>query len=73
MALKMRREKVESEGKTYLQSEIENDTKTMESFKQLTQVHLRQKKFLELRLQDPESLYDVDDIRKHLKPKREKL
>ena len=30
-------------------------------------------KFLELRLKDPSSLYDVDDIRAHLRPMKRKL
>ena len=36
-------------------------------------MHLRQKKFLELRLKDPSSLYDVGEIRAHLAPKRTAL
>ena len=71
--LKGKKSKAEKEGLDYLKTEADNDAKTLVSFTQLTQVHLRQKKFLELRLQDPESLYDVDDIRKHLAPKRNKL
>ena len=73
IALKEKKSKAEKEGNDYPKSEANNDAKTLISFSQLTQVHLRQKKFLELRLQDPESLYDVDDIRKHLAPKRQKL
>ena len=36
-------------------------------------MHLRQKKFLELRLKDPQSLYDVGEIRAKLAPKQQKL
>ena len=50
-----------------------NDSNSLSSFTELTQRHIRQKKFLELRLQDPQSLYDVDEIRAHLKPKQVKL
>jgi hypothetical protein len=40
---------------------------------QLKKTHLSQKKFLEIRQNDPESLYDVADIRARLAPKRRAL
>ena len=52
---------------------IENDEELMKSFGALSKTHLRQKKFLELRLKDPERLYDVKEIRERLKPKKQAL
>jgi len=43
------------------------------SFNQLSKTHFRQKKFLLLRQKDPDSLYDVSDIRARLAPKRRAL
>jgi len=54
-------------------AEIANDKELVTSFNQLTKTHSRQKKFLELRQKDPDSLYDVADIRAKLAPKRREL
>lgn len=43
----------------------------MESFKELAKMHERKKIFLELRLKDPDSLYEVDEVRLRMKPKRQ--
>jgi hypothetical protein len=43
----------------------------VESFKELAKMHLRKKNFLELRLRDPDSLYEVDEVRMRMKPKRQ--
>ena len=48
----------------------EDDKEAVESFKELAKTHIRKKNFLELRLRDPESLYEVDEVRKRMKPKR---
>ena len=34
-------------------------------------MHIRKKNFLELRLRDPESLYEVEEVRLRIKPKRQ--
>jgi len=36
-------------------------------------MHVRKKNFLELRLRDPESLYEVDEVRERMKPKQKAL
>lgn len=50
-----------------------DDKEAVESFRELAKVHKRQKKFLELRLRDPESLYEVSEVRAKLKPKKQAL
>ena len=50
-----------------------NDKELIISFDQLSKTHERQKKFLELRQKDPDSLFDVGDIRARLAPKRRAL
>jgi hypothetical protein len=51
----------------------QDDKESVESFRELAKVHKRQKNFLELRLRDPESLYEVDEVRAKLKPKKQAL
>jgi hypothetical protein len=36
-------------------------------------MHRRKKNFLELRLRDPESLYEVDEVKMRMKPKKQAL
>ena len=46
------------------------DRETVDSFRELSKMHSRKKNFLELRLRDPESLYEVDEVKLRMKPKK---
>jgi hypothetical protein len=50
-----------------------DDKEAVESFRELAKMHRRKANFLELRVRDPESLYEVDEVRAKIKPKRQAL
>ena len=45
----------------------------MLSFQELSKAHQRKQKFLKLRLETPNELYDVQDIRNKLRPMQAKI
>ena len=49
------------------------DRDSVDSFRELSKMHRRKRNFLELRLRDPESLYEVDEVRARMKPKKQAL
>ncbi len=49
------------------------DMGAVQSFRELANVHTRKMKFLQVRLTDPTSLYDIGEIRDRLKPKWKKF
>lgn len=49
------------------------DMGAVQSFRELANVHTRKSKFLQVRLTDPTSLYDIGEIRDRLKPKWKKF
>jgi len=51
----------------------QDDKESVESFRELSKMHKRQMNFLELRLRDPDSLYEVDEVRAKFKPKKQAL
>ena len=48
----------------------DEDREVVDSFRELSKMHRRKKNFLELRLRDPESLYEVDEVKLRMKPKK---
>lgn len=50
-----------------------DDKESIESFRELAKMHQRKRNFLELRLRDPDSLYEIDEVKARLKPKRQAL
>jgi hypothetical protein len=51
----------------------QDDRDSVDSFRELSKMHRRKKNFLELRLRDPESLYEVDEVKMRMKPKKQAL